>query len=153
MVKKAGTGRHQNFIVMTDPGKITENYKGIMVNEVLHPAAVAMPKLCVVLLFLRVFTKKFERIAAWTLIAVIFSAWLSFTIATCFQCMPFAFNWDKSIPGGRCFNVVAFAYSSSVPNIVTDVAVLFLPIRTVMELKVSKGRRIGLLMIFLTGSV
>lgn len=152
-MKKAGTGRHQAFIVQTDPGMITENYKGIMVNELLHPAAVAFPKLCVVLLFLRVFTNKWERMIAWGLIAVILGGWLSFTVAACFQCTPFAFNWDKTIPGGRCFNVVAFAYSSSVPNIVTDAVVLFLPIRTVMGLKASLGRRIGLLFIFLTGSV
>lgn len=153
MVKKAGTGRHMDYILMTDPGKITEHYKGIMINEVLHPAAVAFPKLVVVLLFLRVFTNRLERYAAWTLVAAVGATWFSFTVASCFQCTPFAYNWDKTIPGGKCFNVIAFAYSSSVPNIVTDVAVLFLPIRTVLDLKVSIGRRIGLLLIFLTGSM
>ncbi|KAF2252600.1 hypothetical protein BU26DRAFT_394231, partial [Trematosphaeria pertusa] len=153
MVKKAGTGRHMDYILMTDPGKITEHYKGIMINEVLHPAAVAFPKLVVVLLFLRVFTNRLERYAAWTLVAAVGATWFSFTVASCFQCTPFAYNWDKTIPGGKCFNVIAFAYSSSVPNIVTDVAVLFLPIRTVLDLKVSIGRRIGLLLIFLTGSI
>jgi len=70
-----------------------------------------------------------------------------------FQCVPFAYNWDKTIPEGRCFNIFIFGQSSSIPNIVTDAAVLLLPIRTVMELKISIGRRIGLLLIFLTGSV
>jgi hypothetical protein len=150
MVKFAGTGRHQ---IILDPTKITQHYKGIMINELVQPAAVAFPKVCVVLLFLHVFTNPYERIAAKALIAVILASWLSYTLAACFQCMPFAYNWDKSIPGGRCFNLGAFANSSSVPNIVTDVLILLLPMRTVIQLEISMGKKMGLLLIFLTGSV
>ncbi|KAF2121791.1 hypothetical protein BDV96DRAFT_681862 [Lophiotrema nucula] len=153
MVKKAGTGRHTDYLAMTDPGKITEHYKGIMILEVLHLPAVAFPKICIVLLYLKVFTNKWARMATWSLLFVIIATWFSYFIAVMFQCMPFAFNWDKTISGGKCFNVNVFSQSSSVPNIVTDVAVLLLPIRTVWDLKISVGRRIGLLLIFLTGSV
>ncbi|KAF2466687.1 uncharacterized protein BDR25DRAFT_163487, partial [Lindgomyces ingoldianus] len=153
MVRKASTGRHMAYVEMTDPARINEHYKGIMVNEMLHLPAVAFPKLVVVLLYLRVFTNKWARMATWALIYIIIATWISYTVAACFQCTPFAFNWDKTIPGGRCFNIYVFSQSSSVPNIVTDVAVLILPIRTVMDLKVSIGRKIGLLLIFLTGSV
>ncbi|KAF2685508.1 hypothetical protein K458DRAFT_13206 [Lentithecium fluviatile CBS 122367] len=153
MVKYTGTGRHTIKVLDEDPAKFTNYLKGVTANEFLHPAAVAFPKICVVLLFLRVFTNKYERMAAWGLIGVIFAAWLSFTVATMFQCVPFAFNWDKNIQGATCFNFRAFATSSSVPNIVTDVVVLFLPIRTVVDLKISIGRRVGLMLIFLTGSI
>lgn len=74
-------------------------------------------------------------------------------MAAAFQCQPFAFNWDKSIPGGKCFDVTSFALSSSVPNIVSDVAILVLPAKTILEVKVSVGRRVGLGLIFLVGSV
>jgi hypothetical protein len=141
------------YILSTDPAKIPEHFKGIMIQEVLHPAAVAFPKLAVVLLYLHILTNKYERLTAKALIFLIFATWLSFTVAAMFQCMPFAFNWDKSIPNGRCFDVQVFANSSSVPNIVTDLAVLILPLRTVWCLKISIGRRVGLLFIFLTGSV
>ncbi|KAF1973490.1 hypothetical protein BU23DRAFT_417780, partial [Bimuria novae-zelandiae CBS 107.79] len=153
MVKKAGTGRHTAYNLQTDPARLPEHLKGIIIDEFLYPSAVAFPKLCVVILYLRVFTNKVERVIAWGLVGVIFAAWLSFFVATCFQCTPSAFNWDKSIPGGRCFDTVAFAYSSSVPNIVTDLVVIVLPIRTVLELRVSPGRKAGLMLIFLTGSV
>jgi hypothetical protein len=52
---------------------------------------------------------------------------------------------------GRCFNIKGYLNSSSAPNIATDLAVLILPLRTVWELKVSVGKRIGLLVIFMTG--
>jgi hypothetical protein len=153
MVKHTGAGRHTIVVVQEDPSKLGKTFKAIVANEFLHPAAVAFPKICVVLLFLRVLTNKYERIAGWSLIGVIFATWVSFTVATLFQCMPIAYIWDKTIQGGRCFNFRAFATSSSVPNIVTDVAVLFLPIRTILGLNISIRRKVGLMFIFLTGSM
>lgn len=153
MVEKAGTGRHLDYVAATNPLMIMEHFKGIMVHEILHLPAVAFPKICVALLYLRVFTNKWARMATWALIITIGATWFSYTVAAMFQCVPFNFNWDKSNPDGRCFNVAVFAGSSSVPNIVTDVAVLFLPIKTILDLKISIGRRIGLMLIFLIGSV
>jgi hypothetical protein len=54
---------------------------------------------------------------------------------------------------GKCFNIKVYANSSSIPNIATDLAVLVLPLRTVWGLKVSIGKRMGLLAIFMTGGV
>jgi putative effector of murein hydrolase len=153
MAKVAYTGRHMAYIVTIDPNKITEHFKGAVIAEFLHPAAVAFPKLLVVLLYLHILTNKYERIVAKILIAVIGATWFSYTVAAMFQCHPFSFNWDKTVGNGRCFNIEVYANSSSVPNIITDFVVLVLPLRTVWGLKISTGRRIGLLIIFLTGSV
>jgi hypothetical protein len=88
MVEKASTGRHIAYIASTDPSKISEHFKGIMIQEVLHPAAVAFPKLTVVLLYLHILTNKYERLAAKTLIFLILSTWISFTVAvSSSQCM------------------------------------------------------------------
>lgn len=141
------------YIVTTDPTRLTEHFKGIMIIEFIHPAAVALPKLLVVTLYLHILTNKYERNIAKVLLAVIAATWLSFTVAAMFQCTPFVFNWDKMTANGHCFNIQVFANSSSVPNIFTDLVVLLLPLRTVWGLKISFGRRIGLLFIFLTGSV
>lgn len=140
------------YVISTDPEKISEHFKCVMIQEVLHPAAVAFPKLTVVFLYLHILTKNCERIIAKALIFLISATWISYTVAAMFQCIPFAFNWDKAIPGGKCFNVQAYGSSSSIPNIITDLAVLLLPLRTVWGLKISTGRRVGLLLIFLTGS-
>jgi putative effector of murein hydrolase len=153
MVKLAMTGRHQAFIVTVDPDKITTHFKGIVITELLHPAAVAFPKLLVVLMYLHILTNRYERMAAKVLIGVILATWLSYSVAAVFQCSPIAFSWNKTLPMGKCFNVEVYANSSSVPNIFTDLVVLVLPLRTVWGLKVSVGRRVGLLIIFLTGSM
>lgn len=140
------------YVAAEDPLQINEYFKGILVQEILHLPAVAFPKLCVLALYLKVFTNKSARIATWVVVYLVAGTWIGYTIAACFQCRPFRFNWDKSIEG-VCFNVSVFSLSSSVPNIVTDVAIIFLPIRTIVDLKVSMGKRIGLFLIFMTGSV
>ncbi|KAH8724612.1 hypothetical protein GQ44DRAFT_772951 [Phaeosphaeriaceae sp. PMI808] len=153
MVRDASTGRHQAFIVTIGPDRITEHFKGIMVMELLHPAAVAFPKLIVVLLYLQILTTKYERIAAKAVVVLVSATWLAFTVAAIFQCTPFEFNWNKTVGNGRCFNIEAYWNSSSIPNIFTDLAVIMLPLRTVWALKISTGRRMGLLLIFMIGSV
>jgi hypothetical protein len=153
MVKRADTGRHMAYIVTVDPSRLTEHFKGIVILEFLHPAAGAFPKLLVVFLYLQILTNKYERTIAKMLLAVIAATWLSYTVAAMFQCTPFSFNWDKMTGNGYCFNIQVFANSSSVPNIFTDLVLLLLPLRTVWELKISVGRRVGLLLIFLTGSL
>jgi hypothetical protein len=153
MVKKADAGRHMDYILTNNPAVLPSFFKGVLVAEILHLPAVAFPKLCIIVLYLRVFTNKYARFATWILIYVVGGTWIAYTVAACFQCRPFAFNWDKTIPEGKCFDVNAFALSSSVPNIVSDVAILLLPLRTILDLKVSLGKRIGLCLIFLTGSV
>ncbi|KAF2707388.1 hypothetical protein K504DRAFT_504558 [Pleomassaria siparia CBS 279.74] len=153
MVQIAGTGHHQDYVIQMDPEMLVVHYKGIMVIELVHPSAVAFSKLAVLLLYLKVFTGKTTRLITWIVIYIVIGTWVSFTIAIVFQCRPFAFNWDKTIPSGVCFNIMAFSKSGSVPNIISDVVVLILPIRTVVELKISRARKVGLLLIFLLGSV
>ncbi|EDU49287.1 integral membrane protein [Pyrenophora tritici-repentis] len=153
MVEESGLGRHEDYLDSTEPGKIQKHYKALLLQEFLHPSAVALPKLAVVIIYLRILTNKYERFAAKVLTFLIIATWISYTVAPVFQCTPFAFNWKSDIPGGKCFNFQLFAQSSSVPNIATDVGVLLLPLRMVWRLKISIHRRIGLLLIFLTGSV
>ncbi|KAF1956625.1 hypothetical protein CC80DRAFT_548123 [Byssothecium circinans] len=153
MVKVAETGRHEAYVARTNPEGVSQHQIGVLINEFVQPGAVTFPKACVVILFLRVFTNKWERRAAQVLMALIIGSWIGYTVAAFFQCIPFAYNWDKFIPGGRCFDIGAFAGTSSVPNIVTDVAMMILPWRTVLHLKISTARRIGLFLIFLTGSL
>jgi hypothetical protein len=81
MVKHTGAGRHTIAVLDEDPAILSKYLKAINVNEFLHPAAVAFPKLCVVLMYLRIFTNKYERMAAYVLIAVVAATWFSYTTA------------------------------------------------------------------------
>ena len=70
-----------------------------------------------------------------------------------FQCKPVAFAWDKTINGGKCINTLAYFRYATIPNIITDAAMLISPLPTIWKLQTSNAQKIGLTAVFLTGSV
>ena len=153
MVNDAGVGRHLTAVLIEDPRRLVNWFKSIYALEWLFFTSVALPKISILCLYLRIFTTRGARITCYVMIGVIVANWIAFVFAATFQCTPVAYQWDKKIPGGRCFDISAFYKSSSVPNIATDLVVLILPIPTVLALKASMIRKLGLMFVFLTGSV
>jgi hypothetical protein len=153
MVNSAGVGRHLDAVLMDNPAQVIAWAKSIYALEWLYLTAVALPKISVICLYLRIFTMHSARIACYSLMIIMAANWVAFIFASTFQCSPVAYQWDKSIAGGTCFNVLAFYRASSAPNIATDAAILILPIPTVWQLKASMIRKLGLMLVFLTGSV
>jgi hypothetical protein len=114
---------------------------------------VALPKLSVLFLYLRIFTTHGSRISAQGTIALISLNWVAFVVACFFQCRPLAFWWDKTIEGGSCFNIQAFYRVMCVPNLFTDLIVMSLPMQPILKLKLQVFKKIALLIIFLTASM
>jgi Fungal rhodopsin domain len=72
-------------------------------------------------------------------------------ISTVFQCNPVAGFWDSKIPGMKCYNTDAFWYAYAIINIITDVAVLLLPLPEVRKLHLPVMERVGVGAIFAIG--
>jgi len=121
--------------------------------EWIYPTAVLLPKLSIICLYLRIFTSKAAQISSYVIMAILLSTWLAFVVAATAQCHPVAYAWDKSIPNGSCFNLSAYYRATNVPNTVTDLAMLILPMPTIWKLHISKIRRVGLTMIFVSGGM
>ncbi|KAH7317548.1 integral membrane protein [Rhexocercosporidium sp. MPI-PUGE-AT-0058] len=152
IVPYGGVGLHLARVKMTNPHLLTGWAKGILAIELIYLTAVALPKLSVLCLYLRIFTTKSSRRLAQAIIIFIAVNWAAFMVAVCFQCIPLAYWWDRTIPGGKCFNVQAFYRIMCVPNIVTDIVVMVLPIKVVVELKLPTIKKIALFIVFLTAS-
>lgn len=69
-----------------------------------------------------------------------------------FQCAPIARAWDTRIPG-TCINLKASFIGNAVPNIITDILILSLPVRVVWGLHASITHRLSVIGIFLLGSL
>lgn len=81
-------------------------------------------------------------------------AWfISLVFAIIFSCRPVAFFWDKTIKGGSCINENNLAYGITATNIVTDFVVLLLPIPWLLKLQLPMAKKIGIIGIFLLGSL
>ena len=69
-----------------------------------------------------------------------------------FSCVPVNGYWNYSLKA-RCLNPAKFYIGVAVPNVVTDVVILALPIRMVLRLQADVIQKIALIITFLTGSL
>jgi hypothetical protein len=71
-------------------------------------------------------------------------------LAVCFTCIPTEKLWNPTIPGG-CTDLGKFYYGLQIPIIVTDAAILVMPMHTVWGLPISRAQKTGLSIIFVLG--
>lgn len=117
-------------------------------------AGITFPKVSMLLLYLRVCIDRRVRIISWVVLALVLGHFVCYGIIIYFAiCRPFAFRWDKTIPGGHCGNQEASYKYVSIPNIVTDLAILALPLSTLLRLQMSTVRKVGIVATFLAGSL
>ncbi|MCJ1308866.1 hypothetical protein MMC25_002521 [Agyrium rufum] len=152
-VRIGGVGRHIQVILAESPSTFIVWSKMTQIAIIpLYLVAVALPKLSILLFLLRVFVSKTERVITYVLMGLIISNCVGSFVAVFLQCQPFAFAWNKTLEGGHCFNQNAFYRYLSLPNIVTDVVLLALPVNLVYKLHVTRNQKYGLLLVFATGS-
>lgn len=103
-------------------------------------------------LYLRIFTQKSYRYAAYAICAILV---INLIILWCFDfamCVPFRYQWNKLIPG-HCIDQNALFTWISIPNLVTDVAILSLPLPVLYQLKCTRGQKLGVTITVLTASL
>ncbi|CAG8959621.1 hypothetical protein HYFRA_00001524 [Hymenoscyphus fraxineus] len=149
-VKLGGLGHH---IEAVTPQEVVSFTKSKMALIYLYITAVTLPKLAILCLYLRLFKAKGYRYAAYGiagfLVITLALAWVLASV----MCTPFAFNWDETIPGGKCLNKELLYALMSMPNIGTDIAMFILPLPVIWRLKMTRNQKIGLTITFLTGSM
>jgi hypothetical protein len=69
------------------------------------------------------------------------------------SCRPFAYNWNKTIPGGKCFNILMSYRWVSFPNIITDLILIALCLPAIYRIQLPLITKISLFLTFLVGSV
>lgn len=69
-----------------------------------------------------------------------------------FQCRPVQYTWDKSIQG-ICIKTWTFFVAGSVPNVLTDFAILILPLPAVWNLKMGTVQKVSVVGILMLGSL
>lgn len=86
------------------------------------------------------------------MMCVVIVYWIAFSLGTVFQCNPIAFNWDKTIPGGRCMAAkTGFLVSGSL-NLVIDVILVVMPAPIVWHMQhVTTIKKVGIIGMFSLG--
>ncbi|TVY80878.1 hypothetical protein LSUE1_G005420 [Lachnellula suecica] len=151
-VKYGGVGRHFLALQQTEPERIVTYFKFLRAGSTTYFFLVAFPKLAILALYLRLFTiQPYQRIIYGTAAVVALTA-IVCPIVSMNMCRPFEHNWNKNM-AGHCLDEVAFDRWGSFPNIVTDIVIMVVPMPIVWRLQASTRMKIGLTILFLTGSL
>ena len=112
-----------------------------------------IPKLAILALYRRLFPNKSNRVPIYMLMSILIALSISTMVISLAACRPFAANWNPGLPDSHCIDKEAFFRFGSLPNIITDIVMLILPIRVVWNLHTTTRLKIGLTITFMTGSL
>ncbi|KAK8018791.1 hypothetical protein PG991_007981 [Apiospora marii] len=145
-----GMGRHTIVTVLEHPERVVPFAKATLAAGVLYNPALVCTKVSILLLYHRLFP---GRRLKWACVAVgAFTVAYSLTavMTNIFQCVPVESNWDKTLVP-TCVDLGAELVAVSSLNVVTDAAILCLPMPVIWGLKTSARRKLQLTSMFLLG--
>ena len=137
---------------MRDPHNIERLAFLLYLLEWFYVPSCTLSRISVTLLYLRIFNTKSARICCWLVFGFLIVYGVVTIVGAQLQCMPLRLAWDKTIIG-HCFDVLAYYRWTTIPNILVDVLILCLPVRTIVMLQTSRKRKVGILFICLTGGM
>lgn len=152
-VHYGGVGHHFAYWEVTDPSKIVTYFKYLFAVSTCYYLPVTIPKLSILAFYSRIFTVKSYRVAIQVLAAVLIATAIVNIVVSFVICRPLPYYWDRTIPGGQCYDLIAYYTWAGFPNIVTDVAMIVLPIHSVWKLHTSTSVKMGLTGVFATGGL
>lgn len=109
-------------------------------------------KISILLLYCRIFPdRRFHRwVYAMGAFVVAYS--IAAFFAFLFQCVPLAAGWDLSVQG-TCINIGAAFTAFGAINVITDAAILAMPLPQLWRLNTTTARKVQLVAVFLTGGL
>jgi hypothetical protein len=151
-VPHAGVGYHLDYVKTNHPVKVITWGKYLVALTVIYAIGINIPKLAILVLYRNLFPMRTVRIVVWTLAGILVLQSISNIVALLAACQPFEANYNPTIPGAKCMDKELFFTWASIPNVVTDLAMLILPLPIVWGLHNTRRIKIALTFTFLVGS-
>ncbi|KAF4219556.1 hypothetical protein CNMCM8980_009375 [Aspergillus fumigatiaffinis] len=95
-------------------------------------------------------SKRFYRMLVWVVILLSTLGHVAGTLVLLLNCKPVERSWNPRIPG-KCLPVGPTFYGLAAFTIISDVAVIFLPIPLLLQLNVKPAQKAGVVCLFLLG--
>lgn len=133
----------------------TDNRKITWAGFFLWLAIVTPTKLSILFLYRSLF-RCMERfvVVVYCMMALVTLYFIGFSLGNLLQCTPIAYNWDKTIPGGKCLDPrMGFLISGSI-NLALDVTLVIMPAPIVWGMQnLSTIKKIGVTAMFGLGTL
>lgn len=143
----AGMGIHADKVPME---KIVLMAKFLVVAEILYAFNLVFTKMAILFMYYRIFRFPFFKKMAWGISAFIIAWVITITFLFIFICVPVEKLWYPHLPG-RCINQVGTWIANAISTIVSDIAILVLPIPQVWKLQLRQSEKIGVTVAFCLG--
>lgn len=142
-----GLGRHAATLEIPDLVIVLKLLLGL---ECVYLVSVALLKLSLLALYFRIFPTREFKLATYILSGLIILWCIALNCVAIFQCNPVKKSWLPTTPG-TCIDLKAAFIGNAIPNIITDVVILLLPVRQIWKLQMRPAQRISLIAMFLLG--
>lgn len=116
----------------------------------LYVSAIGFAKLSVLTQYLRIFVGKKTKIATWAMIVIVIVYTIQGDLVGIFSCTPVNKFWNRPLPG-TCVNAAVYYYITIAMNILTDIAVVVIPVPALMKLNIPTNQKYGLVFAFALG--
>ncbi|KAI0015180.1 major facilitator superfamily domain-containing protein [Xylariomycetidae sp. FL0641] len=147
---KKGLGRHDQDIRQDDwdPLRRCEYVFSVLYN----PALMAF-KTSILIFYLRLSknTQKVLRLASWAVLAIVNVSGLVLTLINIFQCRPLKAAFDPYEAKATCIPLLTEFICSAPINIVTDLAILALPLPVLTSMRLPPRQKVILIITFALG--
>ncbi|RMZ75049.1 hypothetical protein DV737_g5491, partial [Chaetothyriales sp. CBS 132003] len=147
-----GLGRHMDDIPETSLGSLRKAEYAVLV---LYNPALMLTKTSIIVFYLSAMSKDVDAVFKWLnwfTLGLVNLAGLGLTLYNILQCMPVSAGYTYPTPAGaKCTNIMTLYLSSAPVNIITDVAILLLPIPILTGLRLPKKQKIILVVTFSFG--
>ncbi|KAJ5267741.1 hypothetical protein N7478_010549 [Penicillium angulare] len=127
--------------------------QGLFIAQFLYVGTVCFAKFSILAMYWRLFKiEHYVRVAIYVL-AVMVACWgLGVIITSCLLCIPLKGYWNKTIKAKCGVDSRIYFIGNAIPNIVTDAAILYVPIHVVWGLNLRMLQKIILSFVFLMGA-
>lgn len=145
-----GSGKH---ILMLDADQVKAFGKCFFIGTLFFGAGCFALKLSILFFYHRIFAVR--KFTMWCIaIGLVSIAWIiAFVVSQFLICRPVECFWDKSNPECKCVNATHIGfYVTLPPDILTNIALLILPIPWLWNLQMHRRKKIAITFIFLLGS-
>ena len=120
--------------------------------SVAYPIACVLPKLSVCCMYLALFRpNNYLRRATYFMIAFLITNAISWFIPSVAVCQPISAYWNQEPE--NCIDYQVFGVWISLPHIVSDLAIMILPLPVLWKMQLKRAKKLGLTITFLAGSL
>ncbi|KAI1823809.1 hypothetical protein F4861DRAFT_539657 [Xylaria intraflava] len=121
-------------------------------GEFVYVALISIIRSSVLFTYWRVFPTRLVKRGAIVLGTIAGLWFVSATFIIVFQCSPIQKSWDQAVMG-TCICTEGCFLGLSIPNIITNFAIICLPVYEVTKLNMNKGTKLGLIVVFWLGGL